>query len=311
MITKPTSEYSITIQAENMFARLYVNGAPLINHVRTDKLLFSYPITQYLRAGDNRITVDYEPFDLVAGSYTPSTATALQIELRQARGTDRLAEVDLLTARWDAEIGELTARNARVFGDTPIVTSGGSITGPDRFSVMPVDMNYGEDASGPDSRRVTFDFVIADETLGTLPWEAAPVLDDTPQMRAALWSGYKALHDAAARKNADAYLAINDPMLRRIAYTLGYEKTSDLAQRIWEFSPLGGPEGSRIGPMPSEQAIQAAHLRWSADRRMVRVQQDPVAFFDEAGNQVGAYRVMFCRQPDGSMKVCHQMDIPY
>lgn len=311
MITKPAFEYSTTIQAEGMFARLYVNGAPLINHLRTDKLLFTFPITQYLRAGENEITVDYEPFDLESGTYTPSSATALQVELRQIDGSTVLAEVDLFSARWDSEVSELTTRERRVFGDTDLTTRGGNISGPSRFNLIPVDMNYGEDASGPDSRRVSFVFTIADTTLGTLPWDTVPVLKDTPEMRAALWAGYQKLHEASMTKNAGAYLSINDPMLRRIAYTLGYEKTSDLAQSIWKFSPLGGPTGSTVGPLLSEAEIRNAHLRWSADRRMVRVQQDPVAFFDAEGNKVGAYRVMFCQQPDGMMKVCHQMDIPY
>lgn len=303
--------YNMTLQAENMFLRLYINGAPIVYHGRTSKMLFTYPMTEFLRTGKNRIDIDYEPFNLTTQTYTPHKDVTLQIGLRQLKGAEYIGEVDLFSGRYNVEAAQLLEQETLVYGGTKRSTKGGLITAPGSFSSLPVDMQYSSRKSSVDARRISFDFNIDDPSLLVPPWVDAPVLSDTPEMRRALWQGYKTLHDVTAQRSQEGYLEIMSPTLTRGAYILGYDNNAALAERIFEFSPLGGPANTTLKPLLTQEAIMSAHLRWSSDNRMVRVFDDPITFLDASGNKVGAYRVLFCQQSDGTFRVCHQMDIPY
>jgi len=311
MATKPTFEYNMTIEAENMLLRLYINGAPIVYHGRTSKMLFTYPMTEYLRTGVNRIDVDYEPINEATRSYSAHAGVALQIEIRQLQGADFIGEAHLFSGRYNIEAKQILANETLVFGGTPILRQGGNMSSSVFFTSLPVDMNFATRKSGAEARRISFEFNIEDPTLLEPSWVNAPVLLDTPEMRTALWRGYKDLHDIVARRSIEGYLEIMEPILTRGAYILGYKNNADLAKKIFEFSPLGGPDGATLGPLMNEEAFLTASLRWASDDRMVGVIDDPISFFDISGNKIGAYRVLFCQQSNGTFRVCHQMDIPY
>lgn len=311
MADKPEFEYVVTARAENMVARLYVNGAPLIFHAQLAPMNFTFPITKFLREGENTFTVDYEPIDPDARTYTPHAGVRAALQLDQRATSGSLGKIDIFSGQHDVEAGTLVASEVEQVTGLPLRTQAGVMQAPARYTVTPVNINYPDRPTGEFARRLSVTFTIADPALTTLPQEDAQVLQDTPEMRADLYDAYAAMHRAVGGRDVDTYRALMQPVLGRMAHVLGYSDTAAVLEAVFKLSPFGGPEGSTLRPLMTSDAMQSAHLNWSVDRRMVSVTPNPMGFRDASGAPAGGYRVMFCRVPDGPFLVCHQQDIPY
>ena len=310
-MSRPEFNYVLTASAENMVARLYVNGAPLILHARLQQMRFTFPVTEFLRAGKNTITVDFEPINQATRNYTPHAGVAIELSLEQrARGGSQ-GEIDLFSGQYDEDAQTLAATGVQRFSRQPLRLQAGTMSAPARYSVTPVDMNYPDRASGEAARRLSLIFMVADPSLGMLPQDGAPVIEDGPALRQELHAAYAAMHAAVAAGDVETYRAIMAPVLERAAYVLGYEDTAALLESVFAIQPFGPPEGATIRPMPSLEQIRTAHLGFGAEGRMVEVTDSPISYVDAGGQVVGALQVMFCRQPDGALRVCHQQDIPH
>ncbi|ARC90755.1 hypothetical protein [Rhodovulum sp. MB263] len=99
---------------------VYLNGAPTILHASPGDLVFSFPATELLRDGANRLDVVYEPLDVEKRSYTPTPEVSVQIQLSQGR----LGEATLLNARYGMEEERLVSEPLTLFSGRPSARSG-------------------------------------------------------------------------------------------------------------------------------------------------------------------------------------------
>lgn len=307
MADEPKYDYGLSLRAENIVARLYINGAPVAFHADLRPMSWYRGVTRYLRSGTNSITVDYEPINVDTRSYTPHGGVMMYAELDQSEQSSTQARVDLFHGRFDETAQTLVATDTHILTGAPLVPQAGTMAGPERYAVTPVDMNYPDRDSGEHAQRVAFEFTIADDTLGTLPQDGAPELSDTPELRMALFEAYSTLHQSFANSDTEAYGKQMQAVLSRFAYVRGAKGREDelLAYQV-QNNPLAGTEEERLAPLPPRLAFETGKLTWGAENRMVGLADAPIAYLGADGQKVRLVEVMFCQGADGALFVCHQ-----
>lgn len=299
------NRYNISVVAENTFFQLYINGAPIVFHGRFEKRVFTFPIETTLLYGENKIEIDYEPYDLDKRSFTPHNGTRLSVSLSRLQGSV-VEDVLLFEGRYSETVEELTAIESE--SNPP---NGELITPPRAYSITETSVQYKNRHSEEYARRLSFRFNIGDPSLGQPPWENSPELQDTPEMRQELWLAYRRLYNVYQNRDVEGYKTELRPYLERTKLALGYENVDDFTAAILSHSPLSGPENTHLKPMMSESEANTARLRWGSDGKLVAFYGTPISYLNANGEKNSGIRVFFCRQPEGDLKVCYIQSVTF
>ncbi len=309
---RPQLFYSISINAENMFAIPRVNGAPLLTHGRFRPLTLTTDITRELQPGRNLIQIDYEPFDMNKQSFTPHGNVRLQVVM--SRSSNFLAstrikeEITLFSGRYDPETATLVQTEESVFGEGPIIQEDGGLRSGRGFELEPVTITYLDAQSRGKAMRLTLAFDIFDIEMSTPPWTNARVLSDTPTLREDLWRAYTQVHQALASGNPANFALSAEPLLAHNALVLGYESASEMAQIIDDRQPLAGDVNRQLLPMMPAIAASTAQIEFSPDGRLVQFMSAPLGYETSEGTPAGRFNYWFCQIGDQPLAPCFVQD---
>jgi len=323
----PEKMYSgINIDAENMFLKVYINGALMLLHGRFDPMRFTFGINRYLRSGENIIVVDYEPFDMEKQAFTPHEGVALQVKIdrhsqQQIRMDDEgnisvappdlTEEVHLFSGRYDIKTGQMQQTKESAFNEGPLVRQNGGLAVIGTFKTEPITMVYSNRTSDGFARRLTFTFDINDASIPTPPWVNAPPLTDTPELRAELWQAYQLMHRIIATRDVKAYREAMKVFFTHEARGMGYRDVDQFMDELFEKRPFQDTPDEHVAPLlPATTAING-DLDFGTSQRMVRFFPDPIQYVTETGEPSGSHSFFYCRQPDGHLAVCYVDDVPY
>lgn len=308
---RPVLNYTLSVSAENMFARVHVNGSIQLLHGRFAPMSVRHNINEFLQPGLNTITIDYEPFDEVRRAYTPHEGVAIEVNLnRQSFYGDEPVvneSITLYSGRYSPEESVMKEQDASVFGFGPADHGTGAFARQD-FELVPMEIAYGNRVSDGHGQRLTMFFEVTDTPMPTPVFVEGARLEDTPELRQDLVDAYSNLHDAVAAEDEARFREItrlyNDHQAQVLGYTSGEALMEDVRRQV----PLGAPDGSSLAEIPPDLA--GRRLEFGSEGRTVRFDPDPIAFLDDSGTQVASYTYFFCRI-DGQLEVCHQQSLPY
>lgn len=309
---RPELRYTLTVHGENMQARIYVNGAPLLLHADTAPLLITVPITETLTTGTNFVIIDYEPLNVEQRSYTPHDGVKLQVSLdRRSNPLDDTSQfvtetVQLFSGRYDVETRQMKAEAESVFGQGPVKSvDGGLAAGP--VQISPVEMQFNNRVSEGHAERISMRFQVDDTPMPTPPWIDSPELADTGDLRSALSARYQELHDIIARGSEAEFRNEMRYVYQHGALALGYTDAAALADDVRSKTPLGPEPGTRLAPLPSD--LSQSRIEFGSDNRLVRFMPSPLRFETPDGSSAGAYRLFFCRIGE-KLEICFMQSIP-
>lgn len=296
-VTDPIFEYSYTtnVVADNAFFKLYVNGAPMAQHLRLQDRVLTVPVETALQHGTNQLVVDVEPFDLTAQAFKPHDGFYLQINLARLRGAP-VATSTLLTLAYSEAEGRFVQQSDQ--------SSDEDLANVTDVTIEDTLISYSNRVSEDSARRITITFTLDDTTLTEVPWAKATALADTTATRSALHEAAGKLHQAYQTQDAQLWQSMIAPHIERLGRARGYESTAELATAILKLSPLTGPEGSTLMPLLSASEAATAPLQTGSDNRLITFRASPIRFQIPGEEFPQSVVVFFCDLPEG-MFVCH------
>ncbi|MBL3567062.1 hypothetical protein JMM59_18885 [Rhodovulum sulfidophilum] len=307
MTGAPQNNYTLSCFAENATVELFINGAPTALHASLEKMVWSWPVPDFLRDGTNRIDIAYEPINVAERNYTPNPDVRIQMELKQ----EGMPAAVLFNASYDMEQGRLAPRPKTIFGGNPVQGNVGSISrprvGPEEPYVM--EFGFGKGTRPEYSRMLGVEFQVDDPSLRDVAWAGTEPLTDTPEMRDALWQAMARLHQAVERKDRAAFVEIARPFLSRLAYMLGRPDAATMADFLFGKVAWASDEAGGMRPLLSREEAQKVALHFGSDRRLVCFADYQVAALDRDGDFLSMLPVYFARQPGGPFLVCFSRDM--
>ncbi|MCF6445815.1 hypothetical protein [Nereida sp. MMG025] len=300
--------YSLILRMQSMHVRVFANGAFLVNKTTDGFATFTFPITEYLKSESNQIVIEFEPMNFDTRAYTPHQEVALEIELERAVpdvGTQRISGY---SARWSPELQTYASTESSVFGFGALQRADGAfaLTAPPEMT--PAAYAYASRTSGEHARKITMRFNIDDIAMPTPPWIGAPVIKDTPELRAELLAANRDLHSVMAAQDPDQFYQFFQPVYDHLALVLGYSDGRAVVEDIVSQSPLITPDYT-LNPAPTETQIDQSFLFFGSDNTLVRPSPNVVSWSNADGSSERARNVFFCRMAEGGLRPCHIQDL--
>ncbi|WP_237096009.1 hypothetical protein [Nereida sp. MMG025] len=309
MFDRPDNYYSLSVRAENMFARVYINGAPVAYHGRLRDFQANPSMEQVMRHGENTITIDYEPFNVETESFTPHDGVRLELAIRHETQTREVFRIDLFNGRFNPQTQRLEMSDTNLTTGRPLVLAAGTVTVQPQLSIEPQPFPFSSGRTSSEfSRRLTVTVDIDDPSALTPPFEDAPVLTDSPEMRDKLYDAYTRFYTAHVNNDRALYAAQMREVIDRFAYVRGYKgREEEALDATLSGPPLSGGEGEELRPLPSRSAFQTARLSFGSNMRMVRASDHPIMYVSsQTGKNIAGVGVFFCMGQDSEMFICHQ-----
>ncbi|MFV0475961.1 MAG: hypothetical protein ACK5MQ_17420 [Pikeienuella sp.] len=320
----PPTYYRLMVRADNMFLRVYVNDAPAEFRDRPDKLYYPAGLSAaparidleisaegLLRPGENRVVIDYVPFDPKTGAHEGSGEAVLQVQLMQMDMQARkvIGTATFLNMRWDPETRALAPAENDVTGRGEALSPQIGLIGPASAPVDEAQLDYRDEnpLAAAAARRLGFSFTVDDPGLNIPPFSDAETLEDTPALRADLLAAYVAARGVVTGETPDAYIPLFAPVLETYRYTTGWESVEQAAAEMARHQPMTLTGARRIKAAPTAEEAAAMPLLLGPEKRLVAFAGDPIQVLEADGRIAprGRFRIMFCRQPGAPFRVCH------
>ncbi|NBD30453.1 MAG: hypothetical protein GVY31_10520 [Alphaproteobacteria bacterium] len=299
-MTEPAFEhvYSMHILTRSSFFRLYANGAPIDSNAKFLDRSQTRPAEKALQHGENRVIIDYEPFDLDERDYVPHDGIYFRLTLTQLKGLTT-GRTTLLTLRYSPEEDSLV--QVQGAGDQ----LGDQFVEVTDVDIAPVDITYRSRNSGDHARRIRIDFTINDPSLAPVPWADSPELPDTPETRQLVWEFGQRLHQAYADRDVETWTELTEPYLTRVGQSIGGKDLQYVVDALLERGAMSsGIEGAVLRPYLTEQDAMTEPFQPLPDPRLVSFETFPAEFAvpgEELGSVVPFY---LCMRPEG-LRVCY------
>lgn len=290
--------YILHIATDNSFFRLYANGAPIVSNARFRDRSETRPAEMALQHGENRIILDYEPFDLDLRDYVPHKDIFLSITLTQMKGfaTGRTSLLSLRYSVEDKALVQVDPLGGQSTSQFAVVTD---------IGIVPVEIEYRKRVSGDHARRIRIDFTINDPSLAPVPWADSPELPDTPETRQLVWEFGQRLHQAYADRDVETWTELTEPSLTRVGQSIGGKDLQYVVDALLERGAMSsGIEGAVLRPYLTEQEAMTEPFQPLPDPRLVSLETFPAEFAvpgEELGSVVPFY---LCMRPEG-LRVCY------
>lgn len=299
------ANYYIDASGAGSFWALRINDVTIWRHFEAEDTNFSLPVNVFLQEGRNEIDVT---FVTIAGS--PIKYNAASPNFHYLAELDRIelssrdsARITLLNLALDQAENQVYAPEQTFFGlpvktrDTPPMR-----VGRDRADQAELADGWGEQWTG---RRVAASFDIPDP-LPDPPWASAPVIEDSPQTRAALLDAYRRLHAVLQSGDRRQVLAAYDTAWRHVAQSMHYASLEEYLEKVRpleDLAPRDG-EGTALQPVDLVMGPQDFQIERMAGGRLIRIIPDPIIWSNESDPDfVFSSNVAFFMDPQGDLVI--------
>ncbi|QFQ86581.1 hypothetical protein F8A10_03480 [Paracoccus kondratievae] len=270
------ANYYLSAAGAAAFWSLRINDVTVWRDFNGQDTNFTLPVNAYLQSGRNEITVTFvsvagDPYEFNVA--TPDFYFLTEIERLDLKTRDT-RRATLLNLTLD-EKNDIQSPAETRFGlpvqiatQPPMLVAGG---GYDRQELAD---GWGSTWT---ARRAMAVFELADE-LPELPWAKAPVLSDTPELRASLLDAYRELHAALSSGDRDRIRQLYEPAWRQIAASMNYASVDEFIEKTSALEQLGpvDPQGMRLQPLDLVLGERDFVIEFMAGKRLIRIVPDPI-----------------------------------
>lgn len=296
--------YYLSMAGNGSFWTLRINDMTVWSDFSGEDVNLTLPVNNYLKDGTNDISLTFVSVageDQAENVANPDFYFLAEIE-RLDEVTRERKRATLVNLGLDAQ-NEVTFPATTRFNQ-PVVTA---TSAPMLLAGTTVERSRlvrGWDKPW-DARRVQATFEIADP-MPDFPWAAAPVLEETPQLRAQVLAAYRQLHTILSSANAAQVTQAYGPAWTHVAAAMNYASVEDYIKQSRALADLAPADesGKTLQPLDLVRGESNFELDFMANGRLVRIIPDPLIWTSqEQPDEVKSSNVVFFMGPDGQLRI--------
>ena len=300
--------YYVSIDADGAFWSLRINGVSVWRDFDGEQMSIGLPITPYLREGTNTIDVTFvsvmgDPYEYNVAN--PGFYFTAALERSAGIGTSG-EKVTLLNIALDPATNRPIVEGKTPWGfDTVRRDVPPMVLSAHQFDEAPLVSGWGPQNAWT-GRRATVSFQI-DDPLPAPPWADAPVMEDTPEIRAKLLDAYRVLHAALESEDRTQIRAFYEPAWKHTAAVMNYASVEQFIEKARAFESLARQpaDGGVLQPLDLVRGPADFDVEFMDGGRLARIVPDPIVWAngDDAPFPTTTTNVAFFQHSDGSWKV--------
>ncbi len=296
--------YYLSFAGNGSFWTLRINDMTVWSDFSGEDINLSLPINSYLKDGLNDISITFVSVageEQIENVTNPAFYFLAEIERLDLVSRER-KRVTLLNIGLDAQ-NEITFPEMTRFNQPVVTTS----SAPMRIGDMRVERSpllRGWDKPW-DARRVEARFEIADP-MPAFPWTSAPVLKETPELRAQVLATYRQVHAVLSGADPAQITRAYGHAWNYIAPGLHYASLDEYIKASRIFADLAPVDenGKVLQPLDLIRGEREFELDFMAQGRLVRIIPDPIIWTsDEQPDEVKSTNIVLFMGPDGQLQI--------
>ncbi|WP_341217546.1 hypothetical protein [Neptunomonas phycophila] len=301
--------YYVKLDGDSAVLKMYINDAEVVSKLGRGEMNYNINANQYLMSGDNRIVIDFEPYNLSRKNYTfDSELFYLDVGLTMnSSNSEEL--VELMNLRFNGKSDSLYQFDGPKKSQRSRINNSKTMVFLSDVRIKEHTIQYANRISEENSKRVVIEFSINDEGLVKPSWiDAKKINDVDSSVEKKLWASYEKIYKIIKNNDELSYkkklLRVNKHLSNVINYDI-----DEFADEVLGKDPLN-VDGLFFGDDFYLIKEGSHFVRVSPDKKMLSIVPNPLTYKNNNDEYVSEKAMYFCDFGD-ELEVCYIYDTGY